>query len=99
MKDTSWNKVANWYDEHLGGEDTYHLKVVLPNLLRVMDVRKGDRILDLACGQGYFSRAFAGKGALVTGADISPELIKIVSLIGPTFVNTTPTSLPSYLVF
>jgi SAM-dependent methyltransferase len=37
----------------------------------------GLRILDLACGQGFFSRAFARQGANVTGVDISPELIEL----------------------
>ncbi|KKW11074.1 MAG: hypothetical protein UY50_C0021G0008 [Parcubacteria group bacterium GW2011_GWA2_49_9] len=75
-KQTSWGKVAGWYDELLGGTDTYQEKVILPNLIRLLQPKQGLRVLDLACGQGYFSRAFAGKGALVTGADISPELIK-----------------------
>lgn len=74
--DTSWNKVADWYDEHLSGDDTYHAKVVLPNLLRVLAVKKGDKVLDLACGQGYFSRAFQGAGAKVIGIDSAPALIE-----------------------
>jgi SAM-dependent methyltransferase len=49
--------------------------VILPNLLRLIDVKKGDRILDIACGQGFFSRALAEKGGEVTGVDLAPELI------------------------
>ena len=75
-KQTSWGKVAGWYDNMLESGDTYQEKVILPNLLRLLAPKKGLRVLDLACGQGYFSRAFAEKGALVVGADISPELIK-----------------------
>lgn len=73
---TSWGKVASWYDELLeGNEDTYQAQVILPNLLRVLSLKKGEKILDLACGQGYFSREFARAGATVVGADIAPELI------------------------
>jgi ubiquinone/menaquinone biosynthesis C-methylase UbiE len=38
---------------------------------------KGKKILDLACGQGYFSHALSAQGASVTGIDIAPELIDI----------------------
>ncbi len=74
-KDTSWGNVASWYDELLSEDDTYQSKVILPNLTRILDIQKGDKILDLACGQGFFSRAFASAGADVTGVDISKELI------------------------
>src|SRR3990172_8101428 len=75
-KDTSWGKVAGWYDSLLRMDGTYQKEVILPNLLRLMEIKKGDRVLDIACGQGFFSRALVEKGAEVTGVDISPELIK-----------------------
>lgn len=71
----SWGAVATWYDKHLTSADTYHEKVILPNLLRLVEPQKGEQILDLACGEGFFARAFAAKGATVSGIDISPELI------------------------
>lgn len=75
-ENTSWGNVADWYDTHLEQSgDTYQRKVILPNLLRVLNLKTGERILDLACGQGFFSREFAQVGAKVVGADISKELI------------------------
>lgn len=76
-KNTSWGSVAPWYDELLEeSPDSFQAKVILPNLLRILDIKPGMNILDVACGQGYFSRALALTGAEVTGADISSELIK-----------------------
>ena len=72
---TGWDNVAVWYDEYLKGDDTYQSQVILPNLLRVVDAQNGDRILDVASGQGYFARAFAQSGAQVVGIDASAELI------------------------
>lgn len=72
---TSWGKVASWYDDYLSSPDSYQEKVVLPNLMRVISPKKGELILDLACGQGFFSGKLAEVGARVTGADISSELI------------------------
>lgn len=79
----SWGEVATWYDKHLNEADTYHEKVILPNLMRVMDAKKGDNIIELACGQGYFSRVLHAKGASVTGVDIAPELIAIARAESP----------------
>ena len=76
-KDTSWGGVAGWYDELLEeGSDTYQSAVILPNLLRLAAPRAGMRLLDLACGQGFFSRAFAAAGADVVGADLGEELVE-----------------------
>ena len=75
--DTSWGGVAGWYDKLLSMEGTYQKDLILPNLLRLLEIKKGDKVLDIACGQGFFSRALAEKGAEVTGADISAELIKL----------------------
>ena len=61
--DTSWGGVAGWYHsllEHEGG--TYQKTVILPNILRLLNIARGEAILDLACGQGFFSREFHKKG-------------------------------------
>jgi ubiquinone/menaquinone biosynthesis C-methylase UbiE len=79
-KDTSWGGVAEWYDKVVYDEDSYQSRVILPNMLRIMHPEKGMHILDLGCGQGFFSHAFAAQGARVTGADISPELIGIAKV-------------------
>ncbi len=76
MKDTSWGGVADWYGEHLEGSDTYHAKVIAPNLIRVVAPKQGVKILDLACGEGYFARMFKNNGADVIGTDIAESLIQ-----------------------
>lgn len=79
--ETSWGGVANWYNKLLEDDaDTYQSKLILPNLLRLVGDLKGKKLLDLACGQGYFSRAFHERGAEVTGADVAPELIAQATL-------------------
>lgn len=83
-EDTSWGSVASWYNEHLEKTgDTYHEKVVYPNLSRVLSDIKGKRILDLACGQGQFSRLIRDQGAFVTGIDLGKELIAIAESHNP----------------
>ncbi len=73
---TSWSPVAEWYDGLLEGDaDSFQAKVILPGLLRIVDPKPDMSVLDIACGQGYFSRAFAAAGAKTVGCDISAELI------------------------
>lgn len=74
-KETKWDNVASWYDKYLEGGDTYQAKVIAPNLLRILSIKKGESVLDLACGQGYFSRLVKEQGASVLGVDLSSELI------------------------
>lgn len=75
--DTSWGGVAPWYDDLLETGGSYQKDVILPDLLGILSLKKGDKVLDLACGQGFFARAFKVAGAEVVGADISHELIDI----------------------
>lgn len=74
-KHTSWGRDAAWYDELLQKPGTYQEEVVLPNTLRLLELTPGMSVVDIACGQGYFSRACASAGAVVTGVDASSDLI------------------------
>ena len=77
-KNTSWGVVAGWYDRFLeAGDSTYQEKLIKPNLLRILNVRRGEQILDVACGQGFFARELAKAGAQVLGIDVAGELIKL----------------------
>jgi ubiquinone/menaquinone biosynthesis C-methylase UbiE len=74
---TSWGGVSEWYDNYLEeNADSYQEKVIWPNLLRIISPKAPMKILDLACGQGFFSRKLASLGVHVIGADISKELIE-----------------------
>ncbi len=80
MISTSWGNVAEWYKELLEqGKGTYQHDIMLPHLSRLLALKKGERVLDLGCGPGFFAREFAHQGAEVLGTDISPELIRIAN--------------------
>jgi len=73
-----WDKVAKTYDELIGETgDPYHKTYLNPVVLKLLGSIKGKKVLDLACGQGYFSRKLQRKGAKVTGVDISKNLLEI----------------------
>ena len=72
---TSWQPVAHWYDDLVGKQGHfYHQEVIFPNLLRLMQLKSSDRLLDLGCGQGVLARQLPKEMGYV-GLDISKELI------------------------
>jgi ubiquinone/menaquinone biosynthesis C-methylase UbiE len=77
QKKTDWDNVALWYTEYLKKDATYQSAVIAPNLLRMLAIKKGMQVLDVACGEGYFSRLVVKAGATVVGIDQSAELIKM----------------------
>jgi trans-aconitate methyltransferase len=45
-------------------------------VLELLAVQRGERILDVGCGTGHLTAQIAQAGALVTGIDRSPEMIR-----------------------
>jgi len=49
-------------------------------LLALMRPARGQTLLDVGCGTGYFSRRFAAAGLVVTGIDPDPAMVQYASL-------------------
>lgn len=45
------------------------------NVLELLNIKPGERILDLGCGTGYLAHQIKEHGALVKGIDASPEMV------------------------
>jgi len=67
--------VAGWYKKEVGERGNYyHQKVILPNLLRLLNLKPGEKVIDLGCGQGVLGRAIPAE-AEYTGVDAATDLI------------------------
>ena len=77
-KPTLWDQASRWYDSLVGmsGSD-YHQTIVIPGVFKMLELKPGRRILDLACGQGVFSRFLLGKKMKPEGLDSSEELLRM----------------------
>jgi len=76
-QDRGWDPVAAWYDKLVGetGSD-YHRNVILPATLRLLDLKRGESIIDVCCGQGVLTKPVLDlHPARFTGVDASPRLI------------------------
>ena len=75
-KRTDWGGVADWYDDLVGESGSeYHREVVLPGVMRLLAPQPGQRIVDVACGQGVLCRLLHERGVEATGVDAARELI------------------------
>jgi ubiquinone/menaquinone biosynthesis C-methylase UbiE len=85
---TDWGNVAEWYDQLVGesGSD-FHREVVLPGVLRLLNAKPQQKILDIACGQGVLCRILAERGVEATGVDAAKELIEIARQRGPASIR------------
>lgn len=73
--DTSWQKVSPWYNKLVGTDGHfYHEHVVIPGVLRLLDLNQESKLLDLGCGQGILARKIPTV-ATYEGWDIAPGLI------------------------
>jgi ubiquinone/menaquinone biosynthesis C-methylase UbiE len=73
---SSYDAIAEWYDAWVGthsmSEDPY-----FPSVETLIGDVAGQRICDLACGQGRVARHLAIQGASVVGVDLSAKLLAI----------------------
>lgn len=75
-KHTGWDSVAGEYGAgFIAPDGSYHSTLLLPNLLRVVEPKKGKKILEVGCGDGFFANEFANAGADVEGSDIASAMI------------------------
>jgi len=72
-----WDHVAGWYEGLVAGKrGDFHENVVLPGVVRLLEPQPGQRVLDIACGEGVLCRRLAQLGAACTGADASGRLVE-----------------------
>ncbi len=72
-----WDQNAAAWDERIGGGGGFQSVLIAPTVERMLDIQPGESVLDIACGNGIFSRRLAELGASVVASDFSPKLIEL----------------------
>lgn len=70
-----WDANAEFWDERMGEGNTFHRYLNRPTLERLLALRGGERVLEIACGNGQFARQLAELGAQVLAVDASPGML------------------------
>jgi ubiquinone/menaquinone biosynthesis C-methylase UbiE len=73
----SWDDAEEWYGGLVGEKGHhYHQTIILPNALRLLELKAGSSLLDLGCGSGVLAR-YIPKGVEYTGIDSAKGLLEI----------------------
>jgi SAM-dependent methyltransferase len=72
-----WDKNAEAWDARIGGGGGFQSILIAPTVERMLNIQPGESVLDIACGNGIFSRRLAELGASVVASDFSPKLIEL----------------------
>jgi 2-polyprenyl-3-methyl-5-hydroxy-6-metoxy-1,4-benzoquinol methylase len=71
----AWNQNAGFWDERMGEGNDFVEVLIWPATERLLELRSGERVLDVACGNGLSSRRLAAMGAEVVAFDFAEEMI------------------------
>ncbi len=73
-----WNRKAKFWDGLFGDNgNEFHRRLVEPSVLQLLDLRPGETVLDVGCGNGALTRRLAALGAQVTAIDFSDQMIEL----------------------
>ncbi len=72
----AWEANAAFWDQRMGEGNDWVERLCWPAITRLLDVGAGERLLDVACGNGLTSRRLAALGATVVGIDFSGAMLE-----------------------
>lgn len=85
-----WEQNAYFWDDYMGEKSNrYHRELIRPYTEELLHIDNGTKILDIACGNGNFSRRLIELGADVTAFDYSAKMIEKAKLRTENIHNIT----------
>lgn len=71
----AWDELAGFWDERVEAGETWQRFLIAPAVERQLELLQGERILEIATGNGDFARRMAASGADVLATDFSEEML------------------------
>jgi len=83
-----WNSNAKDWDDYMGENgNIWHKELIAPETERLLNLKSGDKLLDVGCGNGLFARKIAEQGIKVIAFDFSESNIKIAKKYNDTNIE------------
>ncbi|MEM7131567.1 MAG: class I SAM-dependent methyltransferase [Chloroflexota bacterium] len=74
---TAWNANADAWDKRMGDEgNDFVNELIWPSAQKLLDLKAGERVLDIGCGNGLYSRRLATLGGNVDAFDFADALVE-----------------------
>ncbi len=71
-----WNRVADFWNERMGDDgNVFHRALVGPSQERLLDLKRDELVVEVACGNGQFTRRMADLGARVIASDGASRMV------------------------
>lgn len=74
-----WDAKADFWDERMGEGNAFQQTLVGPATERLLDLRAGEQVLEIACGNGQMARRMAQLGATIVATDFSQRFVDLAS--------------------
>jgi ubiquinone/menaquinone biosynthesis C-methylase UbiE len=71
-----WDQNAVFWDERMGEGNAFHSQLVSPSIEQLLDLKKDEEVLEIACGNGQLARRMATLGARVLATDFSEQFLE-----------------------
>ncbi len=71
-----WDANADFWNELMGEGNDFHKQLIEPSQLRLLGPVAGERVLDVACGNGQFARKLTELGANVVALDAAEGMVR-----------------------
>ena len=75
-----WEQIARWWDARMGEGNKWHTSLIAPATEKLLAIRTGETVLEIACGNGQFARRLADLGANVVACDFSASFLDCARL-------------------
>jgi ubiquinone/menaquinone biosynthesis C-methylase UbiE len=72
----AWEELAGFWDERVEADQTWQRHLIQPSVERLLRLEPGERILEIACGNGAFARRMSELGGVVLATDFSDAMLE-----------------------
>ena len=72
----AWDALAGFWDERVEAGLTWQRRLIQPAVERLLELREGERVLEIACGNGDLARRMTELGASVLAVDFSERMLE-----------------------
>jgi ubiquinone/menaquinone biosynthesis C-methylase UbiE len=72
---SAWDELAAFWDERMEAGTTWQRHLIQPSVERLLRLEPGERVLEIACGNGEFARRMSELGGQVLAVDFSERML------------------------